>query len=59
VSDAYRYITGEIPTYSKTLTWMDREMTTAATVPSQNINIVTTNFLMTADSIAEQTLERW
>jgi hypothetical protein len=39
------------------LTWADYEVTPAATVPNRNVNIVVTNFLTTADSIAENTME--
>ena len=59
VSDAYKYLTGEYPSYSKKLTWADIELTTAPTVPNKNINTVVTNFLMTADSIAENTMSQW
>lgn len=59
VSDAYKYLTGEFPEYSKNLNWRDINVTTAAIVPSRNINMVVTNFLMTADSIAENTMKQW
>jgi hypothetical protein len=41
------------------LTWTDYEVTPAASVPNKNVNIIVTNFLMTADSIAENTMEQW
>jgi hypothetical protein len=56
VSDAYKYLTGEYPAYSKKLTWNDINVTTAPTVPNKNINMVVTNFLTTADTIAEDTM---
>lgn len=59
VSDAYKQLTGEYPNYSDMMSWADYEVTTAATVPNKNINIVVTNFLMTADSIAENTMQQW
>lgn len=59
VSNAYKQLTGQYPNYSDNLTWLDVEVTTAATVPNKNINLVVTNFLMTADSIAEDTLSQW
>ena len=59
VSNAYKQLTGEYPNYSDNLTWLDVEVTTAATVPNKNVNVVVTNFLMTADSIAEDTLNQW
>lgn len=59
VSDAYKYLTGEYPAYSKKLTWNDINVTTAPTVPNKNINMVVTNFLTTADTIAENTMSQW
>lgn len=59
VSDAYKYLTGEYPDYSKNLNWRDINVSTAPTVPSKNINMVVTNFLMTADSISENTMKQW
>lgn len=59
VSNAYKYLTGEYPAYSDKLTWADINLTTAPTVPNKNINTVVTNFLMTADSIAEDTMSQW
>jgi hypothetical protein len=58
-SEAYKYLTGEFPNYSKDLSWIDINVSTAPTVPSKNINVVVTNFLMTADSIAENTMTQW
>lgn len=59
VSNAYKQLTGAYPEYSEMLTWADYEVTPAASVPNKNVNIIVTNFLMTADSIAENTMEQW
>lgn len=59
VSDAYKYLTGEYPDYSKKLNWVDINLSTAPTVPNKNVNMVVTNFLMTADSISENTMKQW
>lgn len=58
-SNAYQYLTGEHASYGDELSWTDTEVYTPTTVPDKNINIVVSNFITTADIIAEQTLKQW
>ena len=59
VSKAYQYLTGEYMSYENKLSYIDKDMFTTTTVPDKNINIVVSNFLTTADTIAEQTGQQW
>lgn len=59
VSKAYQHLTGEYLSYENRLSYMDEKMFTTTTVPDKNINIVVSNFLTTADTIAEQTGQQW
>lgn len=58
VSDAYTSLRNEYIQYEDALTWFDRNINTALTIPNANFQIVASNFIATINSIAEEVINK-
>lgn len=58
VSEAYTSLRNEYIQYEDDLTWFDRNINTALTIPNANFQIVATNFIATINSVAEEVINK-